>query len=347
MKAIRCELCGSIEIIKEDGLYRCNHCNTKYTVAEAAKLLADVKIDHSEEYSNYMILARRAKQENNVIDAEKYYEMALKIEPNDWEAMFFYTYYSSINTRLSDVENAMQKIVNTTASVLRVVSRTDNGGNTKEIVKDISGSIKALGLFYFSVIKEHYQEYRDLSSSGDEFTDRGISIYGMEVSIGFLVEELINDESINKTIVPDLLEYGISILKDTFITRWEGSVPPRVNELYENQVRATSEKIRKYIPNYSYPKLSRKFQESLPVNSGTKKEGCYIATSIYGDYDHPKVIILRRFRDNTLKCSFIGNILVVIYYRISPTIVKIFGSQSYFAKPIKYLLDKFTDYLDS
>ena len=347
MKVIRCELCGSTEVIKEDGLYRCNHCNTRYTVAEAANLLTDVKIDHSEEYSNYLIIARRAKQENNAKNAEQYYEMALKIEPNNWEAMFYYTYFSSINTRLSDVENAMQKIVNTTASVLRVVSRTDNSENTKEIVQDISASIKTLGLFYFSVVKEHYQEYRDISSSGDEFTDRGISIYGMEVSIGLLVEELINDESINITIVPDLLECGIDILKDTFITRWEGSVNPRANELYEGQVSAISEKIRKYKPNYSYPKLSRKYQENLTVNSGTKKERCYIATSIYGDYDHPKVIILRRFRDKTLKGSFIGKILVVIYYKISPTIVKIFGSQSYFRKPVKYLLDKLTDYLDS
>lgn len=88
MKAIKCELCGSTEVIKEDGLYRCKYCNTKYTVAEATKLLSEVQIDRRDEYNNYLILARRAKQENNVKEAKKYFDMVRAIEPNNWEAVF-------------------------------------------------------------------------------------------------------------------------------------------------------------------------------------------------------------------------------------------------------------------
>lgn len=55
-----------------------------------------------------------------------------------------------------------------------------------------------------------------------------------------------------------------------------------------------------------------------------KKEGCYIATMIYGSYDAPEVLILRRYRDDILKQSSLGRLFVKCYYSISPIIVKLF-----------------------
>ena len=53
-----------------------------------------------------------------------------------------------------------------------------------------------------------------------------------------------------------------------------------------------------------------------------KKEGCYIATSIYGNYNAAEVIVLRNFRDLFLKKYLFGRIFIAIYYFISPSIVK-------------------------
>ena len=39
MKAIKCEMCGSNDIIKKDGYYVCENCGTKYTPDEARKML--------------------------------------------------------------------------------------------------------------------------------------------------------------------------------------------------------------------------------------------------------------------------------------------------------------------
>lgn len=35
MQAIKCELCGSNELIKKDGFFQCEYCGTKYTLEEA------------------------------------------------------------------------------------------------------------------------------------------------------------------------------------------------------------------------------------------------------------------------------------------------------------------------
>ena len=89
MQAIRCELCGSQDIVKEDGLFVCRNCKTKYSPDEARKLVGTVKIDNSEAVENLFTLARRAFQTRNYADAERYYTMILPEAPDNVEACFF------------------------------------------------------------------------------------------------------------------------------------------------------------------------------------------------------------------------------------------------------------------
>ena len=42
MKALVCEICNSRNFVKQDGMYVCQQCGTKYTVEEAKKLMVDV-----------------------------------------------------------------------------------------------------------------------------------------------------------------------------------------------------------------------------------------------------------------------------------------------------------------
>ena len=71
-------------------------------------------------------------------------------------------------------------------------------------------------------------------------------------------------------------------------------------------------------------------------------EGCYIATCVYGSYDCPEVWMLRRFRDDFLRKSYPGKLFVMIYYKISPVLVKQFGDRQWFRAPWKRFLDRFT-----
>ena len=72
-------------------------------------------------------------------------------------------------------------------------------------------------------------------------------------------------------------------------------------------------------PIYGTPIPSDDFFEHYK-NAGGGEEGgfCFVATSIYGNYDHPQVKILRQFRDQLLKPTFAGQLFIKTYYKIGP-----------------------------
>ena len=93
MKQIVCELCGSTDLVKQEGMYVCQFCNTKYTVEEARKLMVEgtVKIDRSDETQKLYIAARNARKASDYSTALKHYEKISAQDPNSWEALFYLT----------------------------------------------------------------------------------------------------------------------------------------------------------------------------------------------------------------------------------------------------------------
>ncbi len=72
-----------------------------------------------------------------------------------------------------------------------------------------------------------------------------------------------------------------------------------------------------------------------------KKNGCYVATCVYGSYDCPEVWVLRRYRDKTLATNCFGRMFIKFYYTLSPILVKHFGKYNWFVNVCKLPLDKF------
>jgi|GEM_PF-1615206 len=81
-------------------------------------------------------------------------------------------------------------------------------------------------------------------------------------------------------------------------------------------------------------------------NSNSNSGGsCYIATMVYGSYDAPEVLVLRKFRDNFLLKCIIGRKFVKLYYKFSPLFVEKFKHNKTIHKPIRYLLNNVVKFL--
>ena len=81
--------------------------------------------------------------------------------------------------------------------------------------------------------------------------------------------------------------------------------------------------------------LQRKVQQPL------EDDGCYIATMVYGDYEHPQVLVLRGFRDGFLAHSLLGRSFIRFYYKYSPSWVKALENNRLINQAIKRSLNQF------
>ena len=103
MKALVCEMCGSQDLVKTDGMFVCQNCGTKYTVEEAKKMMVEgtVQIDNSAFVEKYLANARRARTKGDWAEVEKYYNLVEQNAPENIEAIF-YSAYGKLRTTLLD-----------------------------------------------------------------------------------------------------------------------------------------------------------------------------------------------------------------------------------------------------
>ncbi len=99
MKALICELCGSNDLVKQDGYYVCQHCGTKFTPEEAKKML--VELSGTITVKNPIVVEGMAQadslcengintyKQGNFTESYRLFSDALSIKPNHPKASLY------------------------------------------------------------------------------------------------------------------------------------------------------------------------------------------------------------------------------------------------------------------
>lgn len=337
MKALTCEMCGSTNLLKQDGVFVCQSCGTKYSVEEAKKMMVEgtvdvkgtVKVDTSDELKNLYEIARRNKENNNDENAMKYYDMILVKDPKSWEANFYVVYFKSISCKIAQIQSAAIDVNNCLGSVLELVKENvTDSEEQKDVINEIFFRTAGISSMLHNGAKEHYEGID--SQIQQNYT-----------------QEYIYNVAAAKDIMYNLGDYLTIYFGDVYGTiaaeAWKQGIDQHkvyVKHLAQkeaniNQINEYAEKVKKYDAEFQTPIVE------------TSTGGCYVATSIYGSYDCPEVWTLRRFRDNTLAETWYGRAFIHTYYAISPTLVKWFGHTKWFKKIWKEPLDSIVHKLQS
>lgn len=220
MKALTCEMCGSTNLIKQDGVFVCQSCGTKYSIEEARKMMVEgtvdvtgtVKVDTSDELKNLYEIARRAKDTDNNEKAEKYYDMILVKDPNSWEANFYTTYYSAMSCKIAEISMAADKVANSFKSTIDLAKTNLNDEDYQKAIEEIAAKSESIA---FMLGNAAINQYRSIDSQvKDSFTTEYMShvLSSATILLTLGTELSNNNKELHKELIQKLWTSGISIL---------------------------------------------------------------------------------------------------------------------------------------
>lgn len=145
MKQLTCEMCGSTDLMKQDGVFVCQSCGCKYSVEEAKRMMVEgtvdvkgtVQVDNSAFVQKYLANARRAKEKEDWEETEKYYNMVEQNDPDNIEAIF-YSSYGKAKASLTDGDvykrAATFKVLKNCISVVDDHYKPERGEENKQAI---------------------------------------------------------------------------------------------------------------------------------------------------------------------------------------------------------------------
>ena len=234
-----------------------------------------------ENQNKYLLLARRAREEDNAEDAKKYYDIVRTEDPDNVEAKFFYSYYRMFSdTKGHAYSNFINFCKGIKSTLSMVMSSTDSEDEKKKFIltiitclegtkdsaasanRDIGGNngasitstYRATMNEIFSTIMGKYGDDVDILLAYYEFKDYEIRFDSMH---SHMLKYKLGDEIESKySSEPKLMAFALKVWKDNIAKQqyeWGTSAAqecPGYPEKY-------AEKIKKYDPAYQMPAVTR------------------------------------------------------------------------------------------
>lgn len=236
-----CPQCGAkLEINARNDKGVCPYCDTKIIIKD---LKNKVKIDKSDDYKNYVLIARRARSVGDYHTALKYYDLALSIDPNSWECVFNISYlqlsFNNLIMSHSDIENYYNLCLNL----------IDNNFVLKEEEDDKVAAVNEV-LNSVWITRFHYWTY---STAGD--------FCNVMEKISIKAEKMFSKYKRCRLAIVRPLKVANEVLssKLSLSSRYHNGSPINLNELdfgdldVRNQIKANTKFIQKYDPDYECP----------------------------------------------------------------------------------------------
>jgi len=97
MKQLTCEMCGSTDLLKQDGVFVCQTCGMKYSVEEAKKMMIEgtVIIDRTDEIKKLITRAKIEIDNKQNKNAKNILDEALKKDPQNGEIHYLIYFCTS------------------------------------------------------------------------------------------------------------------------------------------------------------------------------------------------------------------------------------------------------------
>lgn len=162
MKKIVCEICGSNDLVKKDGMFECQSCGTKYSAEEAKKLMIEgkvdvsgstVKVDDTEKINNYFLMAEKAYNADNKKEAEDYCNKIIEVDPTNYKAWL-------LKGKAAGWQSTLAKLrIEETISAFKTAIQNAPEAEVDKIKEEESNEIFSLCFALISLACDNYAKY--------------------------------------------------------------------------------------------------------------------------------------------------------------------------------------------
>lgn len=204
MYRLNCKMCGSPNILQYGNIYICQNCGTRYSANDVQKMMivgnvdvsgSTVNINNTSRLNNLYLVARRARDNNNWIDAEKNYSMILIDDPYSWEATFYVVFSRAMECKIAEIYSAAMSIRDIESSVLGLIRANVNPMYYSNAINEIVyRSIQAAKILAFGAYR-HYQNIDESIRNGyvSEYTQRRNAAINILLVCGKQIDSVFRD----------------------------------------------------------------------------------------------------------------------------------------------------------
>jgi DNA-directed RNA polymerase subunit RPC12/RpoP len=355
MVSVNCTSCGGkiqLDNQKESGF--CLHCGAKIVFREA---IQKVEFVNGPNIDNLMKIAKTAFEDGSNAEAVDYFNKVLEIDADNWEAIYYKGLAKAWKSTLGDICLSDATRGATRALELYITRNNPTQSETYEIRNLFAVEIHKVIVALFNLSVKHYNEFWELENSADEYWERvGHCSLALAYCTSLISDDMVKSSEQIKNNKVAFLKHQVTYMVEKCKwlrykgdSVWNGSryVDNYINTWVLDSVRQAAvaqydecvAEIQKNDLNYQPPVIAR--------TGYTKSGGCYIATAVYGSYEAPEVMVLRKFRDEVLTKSLLGRVFIKTYYVLSPPVANWLKSAKRTNKIVKVLLDNLVNKLQN
>ena len=139
MKKLTCEMCGSTNLVKQDGMFVCQDCGTKYSVEEAKKMMVEVEgsvqVQNAAQLENLLNMAQSSFDSKNYAKAEEFCNQVIAMDDKNYAAWKLKG--EAINYQISATNQRILEVYNCIMTSYRVLDDEGKAEKKYEVIASL------------------------------------------------------------------------------------------------------------------------------------------------------------------------------------------------------------------
>jgi len=191
MKQLVCEMCGSTDLMKQEGVFVCQTCGTKYSVEDAKKMMMEVEgtvnVQNAAQLDNLMNLAHSSFDSKNYAKAEDFCNQVIAMNDQNYDAWKLKG--EAINYQINAKNPRIDEVINCILTAYRVLDDEGKEQHREEIVSSVRECLEGEVDFWVKQIEALRPTASTVSKAKQSYLDSKLKLLTALIELGVSEED--------------------------------------------------------------------------------------------------------------------------------------------------------------